>query len=616
MQIITCKIFKHNYLTCSRNSVIIVFVNKNEYIILRELNRKEQAVYNQRFLSEKLSFSLGLVNKSISSLKNEGFISDNLTLTKKAEEHIENTKTKNAIILAAGYGLRMVPINQNKPKALLTVDGIPLIERLLEQLHEVGITDITIVVGFMKEAFDYLIDKYNVKLVYNKEYSIKNNLFSLSCVSNKICNTYIIPCDLFCVKNPFEKYENFTWYMVNEIIDENSPVRVTRTGDLDYSKKQRSGNTMTGIAFINTEDSKKLKTSIKQLCTKNENDNVFWETALFEKSEIEVAAKVIKSNEVIEINSYEQLRDLDCHSEELQNESISVICKVFKCKNEDIKDIKTLKKGMTNRSYIFSVNSKRYIMRIPGEGTERLINRKEEAQVYNTIKGYNICDELFYINPDNGMKISAFVDNSRCCDSLNVEDLRKCMIKLREFHNLKLKVNHEFNIYQKINFYESLWTEKSIFKDYVKTKNNVLSLKEYIDSCKPIYSLTHIDAVPDNFLFSTNNGKEEIQLIDWEYAGMQDPHVDIAMFCIYSLYTEREQIDRLIDLYFENKCTPQNRIKIYCYVALCGLLWSNWCEYKRQLGVEFGEYSLMQYRYAKDYYKIATDEMEKLEADK
>ena len=594
----------------------MIIMNKNEFKILRELISKDHSLNNQRSLAERLSFSLGLVNKSINNLRNKGFINEKFELTNKAISYMDKSQPKNAIILAAGFGLRMVPINQNQPKALLTVDGIPLIERQIEQLHEIGITDITIVVGFMKEAFDYLIDKYNVKLVYNKEYSIKNNLFSLSCVSNKICNTYIIPCDLFCVKNPFEKYENFTWYMVNEIIDENSPVRVTRTGDLDYSKKQRSGNTMTGIAFINTEDSKKLKTSIKQLCTKNENDNVFWETALFEKSEIEVAAKVIKSNEVIEINSYEQLRDLDCHSEELQNESISVICKVFKCKNEDIKDIKTLKKGMTNRSYIFSVNSKRYIMRIPGEGTERLINRKEEAQVYNTIKGYNICDELFYINPDNGMKISAFVDNSRCCDSLNVEDLRKCMIKLREFHNLKLKVNHEFNIYQKINFYESLWTEKSIFKDYVKTKNNVLSLKEYIDSCKPIYSLTHIDAVPDNFLFSTNNGKEEIQLIDWEYAGMQDPHVDIAMFCIYSLYTEREQIDRLIDLYFVNKCTPQNRIKIYCYVALCGLLWSNWCEYKRQLGVEFGEYSLMQYRYAKDYYKIATDEMEKLEADK
>ena len=45
------------------------------------------------------------------------------------------------------------------------------------------------------------------------------------------------------------------------------------------------------------------------------------------------------------------------------------------------------------------------------------------------------------------------------------------------------------------------------------------------------------------------------------------------------------------------------------FIAACGLLWSNWCEYKRSLGVEFGEYSLRQYRYAKDYYKIVMEEL-------
>ena len=90
---------------------------------------------------------------------------------------------------------------------------------------------------------------------------------------------------------------------------------------------------------------------------------------------------------------------------------------------------------------------------------------------------------------------------------------------------------------------------------------------------------------------------------------MQDPHVDIAMFCIYSLYNKR-QCDRLIDIYFEGKCDRMTRAKIYCYIAACGLLWSNWCEFKRKLGVEFGEYSLRQYRFAKDYYRYAKELME------
>ena len=123
--------------------------------------------------------------------------------------------------------------------------------------------------------------------------------------------------------------------------------------------------------------------------------------------------------------------------------------------------------------------------------------------------------------------------------------------------------------------------------------------------------LTHIDAVPDNFLFITNSkNEEEIYLIDWEYAGMQDPHVDIAMFCIYSFY-DNQQIDQTIDNYFINNCPDSIRTKIYCYIAVCGLLWSNWCEYKRALGVDFGEYSLRQYRYAKEYYKVAQAKIKK-----
>ena len=80
------------------------------------------------------------------------------------------------------------------------------------------------------------------------------------------------------------------------------------------------------------------------------------------------------------------------------------------------------------------------------------------------------------------------------------------------------------------------------------------------------------------------------------------------MFCIYAMYS-RKQIDELIDIYFENCCSPEIRLKIYCYISACGLLWSNWCEYKRMLGVDFGEYSLRQYRYAKEYFRIVQKEI-------
>ena len=141
------------------------------------------------------------------------------------------------------------------------------------------------------------------------------------------------------------------------------------------------------------------------------------------------------------------------------------------------------------------------------------------------------------------------------------------------------------------------------------TKENVFKLREFIESHRGEYQLTHIDAVPDNFLFDPSaKGELSVQLTDWEYAGMQDKLVDIAMFCIYSCY-DKPSIDRLINIYFEEDeiCDVVSRALIYCYVAAAGLLWSNWCEYKRNLGVEFGEYSLYQYRYGKDFFSYAQE---------
>ena len=235
-----------------------------------------------------------------------------------------------------------------------------------------------------------------------------------------------------------------------------------------------------------------------------------------------------------------------------------------------------------------------------------MIKRREEAEVYEVLRGRGICDDIAYINAQNGYKITEFLEGARVCNADSEEDIKVCMKKLREFHDQKLIVGHDFDIFKQIEFYESLWGDKtSIYRDYENTKKNVFLLKKYIDTVKKEKCLTHIDAVPDNFLFTTDG---TVRLIYWEYAGMQDPHVDIAMFCIYSLY-DREQIDKLIDIYFEGNCPMEIRIKIYSYIAACGLLWSNWCEYKRNLGVEFGEYSLRQYRYAKEYYKIVNDEL-------
>lgn len=568
---------------------------------------------NQRILAETSGHSLGIVNKSINHLIEKGYLDRNSVVTDKARKEFEERKPKRAIILAAGFGMRMVPINLERPKAFLKVHGECLIERQIKQLHEVGIKEIYVVVGFLKEEFEYLIDDYGVELIVNSEYATKGNIHSLKLASKYLDNSYIIPCDIWCDRNPFHEYELYSWYMVSDLIDDESQVRVSRKSELVKISKSVGGNTMIGITYLLYEDAEKIRERINNICENVEYNNCFWEESLYSKDRMIIPANVVKSSDVVEINTYEQLRELDCDSNNLKSDAISTIKKAFNVDEYDITDIAVLKKGMTNRSFLFSCNGKKYIMRIPGEGTDKLINRYEEAEVYKAIEGRGLCDDPIYLNSDNGYKITKYIENVHGCDITNMDELIQCMKKLKEFHSMKLKVNHKFDVFGMIDFYEELWEGKdSIYRDYQKTKKNVLSLKPYIDAHVKEEVLTHIDAVPDNFLFGIDEfGNETLQLTDWEYSAMQDPHVDIAMFCIYSLYN-KEQVDKLIDIYFENTCTEEIRIKIYAYIAVCGLLWSNWCEYKRNLGVDFGEYSLKQYRYAKDFYKFAMENMSEM----
>ena len=569
---------------------------------------------SQRELAERSGFSLGLVNRSLQELKNEGLLDDDCSLTDQARMLLETSRPRRAMILAAGYGMRMVPVSST-PKALLEVRGERLIERLIRQLNKVGITDIAIVVGYRKELFEYLIDLYGVSLVYNPDYAEKNNLYSLSLVTDRLENCYILPCDLWCGDNPFRRNELSSWYLVSEEEDPASDVRVSRKRELVRVSPSAAGNRMIGIAYLCGESGEEVRRRVPALTTENRNRAAFWESALYDDDRMLVHARVFPAGDAVEINTYEQLRELDAASGSLQADALHCIAGVFGVRQDIIREIAVLKKGMTNRSFLFTVRGEQYIMRIPGEGTDRLISREHEVDVYAAIRGKGLCDDPVFLDPKSGYKITRYLPGARVCDDRREEDLVRCMKKLRDFHGMKLQVGHDFDLFGQIRFYESLWPDgQSVYRDYEQTKAAVFALKPWLDGQEKENCLTHIDAVRDNFLFCMLPGEKEesLQLVDWEYAGMQDPHVDLAMFAVYAFY-DRAELDHLIDLYFENRCPYAVRVKIYAYVAICGLLWSNWCEYKSSLGVEFGEYSLRQYRYAKDFCRLVQQERGRLD---
>lgn len=569
----------------------------------------EHEFFSQRMLANEIGCSLGMINQVLKGLKEQKLIEADNRLTVRARELVDKNSPCRAIILAAGAGMRMAPINTEVSKGMLEIKGEVLIERTIRQLQEKGIADITIVVGFMKEQYEYLIDQYQVDLVVNVQYAKKNNLYSLYLVRDRLENSYIVPCDIWCEKNLFRSKEFASWYLIQDRKTEESNLCLTGKGQLVLAKDQEAGNTVIGIAYLNAETAGIVRERLEKTAGRRAYDDCFWEEMLWDGKKFLLYARVDREQAAREVNTYEDLRELDSSAKNLESDIIKLIADVFQTTPDKIKNIEVLKKGMTNRSFRFSYQEKQYIMRIPGEGTDFLIDRRQEYDVYSAIKDEKICDDIYYLNPDNGYKITQYLEGVRTCDPYDEDDVKRCMHFLREFHQKNIQVSHTFDLYEKIEYYEQLWKgEPSCYRDYLKTKEQVLQLKQYVDAMEKKNTLTHIDAVPDNFLMKDN----VIYLIDWEYAGMQDPHLDIAMFAAYAMY-QREHVDKLIDAYFDGICPRKVRIKIYCYLAAVGLLWSNWCEYKSKLGVEFGEYSLRQYRFAKDYYRIVQEELSKME---
>jgi len=592
---------------------------KSEHFVevCRELKKNPHAT--QRELATICKLSLGLVNSVIKESLAQGFLVQEdkrkMVLTDKGLTYLDDFKVDNAVILAAGFGSRCVPLTYDTPKGLLEVHGEPMIERQIKQLLEVGIRDIIIVVGYKKEHFDYLIDKYGVKLVFNPEYATKNNLSSVYCVLSELRSTYVLMSDHWIEENIFNAFEPRSWVSCTFFDGQTDEWCITASQS-DKIKSIKVGGedawALLGPSYFSPSFSAVFRQYVEEYYHQPGTSDFFWEDILIKHISFLPMFMNKQTGNVFEIENLDELRIFDpSYNESSNNKVLEAISKVFDVHESEIIDIAPIKLGMTNRSFTFSYNNERYIMRIPGEGTQKLINRKQEYETYKIIAPYKLCDEPVYINEKEGYKITKHLDNVRVCDPLNLSDVKMCMTVLREFHSLKLSSQFEFDVFERIEFYESLWIESdSCFRDYCSTKDNVFKLKGYIDSIEKDYVLSHIDAVPDNFLFIKQGNIEQIQLIDWEYSAMCDPHIDIAMFAVYAMY-DREHIELLIDSYFVEGCTSAVRLKIYAYIAACGLLWSNWCEYKSHLGVEFGEYALRQYRFAKDYYRIFNEEKEK-----
>lgn len=257
-------------------------------------------------------------------------------------------KVDNAIIMAAGTSSRFAPLSYELPKALVEVKGEILIERQIKQLQEAGIKEIIVVVGYKKEAFNYLQDKYNVILVENPEYLTRNNNATIYYARVYLKNTYICSSDNYFYDNPFETEIEDSYYAALYAEGETKEWCMHENA-LGYIDKVTVGGAnswyMHGHAFWSQEFSKSFKNILEDEYADQATRDKYWEDIFMEHmSELPMKIKKYEQKFIFEFDSLEELRDFDnSYVSNTRSRILKEICQNLGCAECSIKDITVIK---------------------------------------------------------------------------------------------------------------------------------------------------------------------------------------------------------------------------------------------------------------------------------
>ncbi|MBE6563592.1 MAG: phosphocholine cytidylyltransferase family protein [Ruminococcaceae bacterium] len=253
---------------------------------------------------------------TLCALEKKGLIKDE-KITDEGLSALEPYRVKRAIFLAAGFGSRMVPLTLTTPKPLVPVHGTRMIDTLLDAALEAGIPEIIIVRGYLGEQFDELLKKYPmIKFIDNPLYNEANNISSAVAVRDILQSAYVLESDLVLEnKSLIRRYEyssNFLGIPVEESDD-----WCLYTDKDGYITKQTVGGTnchqMIGISFWSPEDGEKLSRDLEEVYLGEGGKDRYWDQVPlhFKKENYKVSVRECKKEDIVEIDSFEELKQID-----------------------------------------------------------------------------------------------------------------------------------------------------------------------------------------------------------------------------------------------------------------------------------------------------------------
>ncbi|MFK9090250.1 phosphotransferase [Bacillus salipaludis] len=523
---------------------------------------------------------------------------------KKVNIHQEPlTEIKQAVILAAGTRKDF-----NKPAGLMEIDGITLLQRNIDILQENGINDIVIVTGFKPDAFEAFPEFNHYQFVHNPKYKWTGSMASLAQAHGTITNDFLlIEDDILieerAIKEILSHPQRDCVLITNESGSGDEAFVEIKNGYLhkiskDIHQFNRIDGEMIGISKLSYEVYSKMVEEYQQ---KNKNPLIHYEYMLLDISRHYNIGYLNMHNLVWgEIDSWQHFNTVTekiypmLMRKEAEFREIFIkshLMEALDLAYEDIEDIQPFG-GMTNKNFKVVIKGKEFVLRIPGNGTESMINRKEEKFNAALASNLGIDTELVYFNEETGVKIAELIQDAetltpKMTKRQDIMELTTAIFRTLHFSNLKMA--NRFDVFERIDEYERLMREANgqPYEHFEDARKQVMVLKGIYQDMNFNLTPCHNDALPQNMVKS---GENKVYLIDWEYSGMNDPMWDLAWHAMESDFSPEEE-ELFLTLYLQEDVIPlEIQQRMIMNKIFQDFLWTIWTVIKEAKGDDFGTY--------------------------
>ena len=254
--------------------------------------------------------------------------------------------------------------------------------------------------------------------------------------------------------------------------------------------------------------------------------------------------------------------------------------------------------GITNHNYVLTVTGRpdipwggKYVLRIPGDGTETFIDREREHKNHVAAAAAGVTPPILHMLEPEKCTVVPFIEGETMHpESLagHPERLAKVVDVMRTYHDTATFAN-ELDVFAMIREYMVM--ARDVEAPLPDDIDWMLELGERIERAMrrdmPKSAACHNDLLSENFILATDG---KMWVIDWEYGGMTDPYFDLGDFCIEHPLSDDEE--RVIITRYCGEMREDRYSRMMLHKIVADLWWSIWAMIQVKLSkIDFDFYA-------------------------